>query len=181
MKKVFGLLAAAAVLSTSVSFAQSDPLKHEVNVKIPNVLRIRFAQTSANPISAVQFDYADPANLFDIGIPLEPTDANHTWDDIEVFSNKAGWAVKVDVANQGTPFDWSKVSVTRADTTYLSSAAFQLDDAATATITDNNKTAKTGGWQSLGIDPANYRIEFDGSEDEGTYTAEVTYSITATP
>ena len=38
---------------------------------------------------------------------------------------------------------------------------------------------QTQGWRPLGISGADYRLFVDGTETPGTYTATVTYSITA--
>ena len=170
MKKVFALLAATAVLSTSAAFAQ-DTQSHDVNVKVPNVLRIRLTEASSNAAvtspDPVEFDFVANEAMFDVG-SFGPTNASFNWADVKVFSNNGtGWAV--DVSTDNVSFDWGKVSVTA---TGANAANFTLAD---ATVASN--TGKTGGWESLGFGPDDFSITFDGSEDAGTYSTTVTYDI----
>ena len=173
MKKVFGLLAAAAVLSSGVSFAQSQQ-SHDVNIKIPDVLRIRLTSGASNAAVAsptpVEFDFVANEASFDVGTVFGPTNTGgFNWDDVKVFSNAVdGWEVRVTTDN--TSFDWSKVEVA-ADgaNTY---GAFNLGGGFIA-----DSATKTGGWESLGFGPRDFSIEFDGSEDAGDYSTTVTYDI----
>ena len=174
MKKVFALLAAAALLSTSAAFAQ-DTQSHDVNVKVPNVLRIRLTQGASNAAVAnptpVEFDFVAYETLFDVGQAFGPTNASFNWDDVKVFSNNgAGWTVEVSTGNDVGSFDWSKVSVAATGANAVSS--FSLADTTVA-----GSTSKTGGWASLGFGPDDFSITFDGSEDAGTYSTTVTYDI----
>ena len=177
MKKVLSLLAAAAVLSSSAAFAQ-DTQSHDVNIRIPDVLRIRLTQGAssdavANP-SAVEFDFVANQAIFDVGSygPTNPGAFN--WDDVQVFSNDVdGWQVNVStVNNSAAAFDWSKVEVAPSGTNANVSPVFNLGG---GSIADNS--AKTGGWERLGFGPNDFTISFDGSEDAGDYNATVTYEI----
>ena len=171
MKK-FALLAAAAVLSTSAAFAQ-DTQSHDVNVKVPNVLRIRLTSGASNAAVAnptpVEFDFVANEAAFDVG-SFGPTNASFNWDDVKVFSNYAIWSVEVSTGNDVGSFDWSKVSVTATGAN--ASNSFTLADTTIA-----GASSKTGGWQSLGFGPDDFEITFDGSEDAGTYATTVTYDI----
>ncbi len=173
MKKVFGLLAAAAVLSTSVAFAQ-DKQSHDVNIKIPDVLRIRLTSGASNAAvanpTAVEFDFVANEASFDVGTVFAPTNSgSFNWDDVKVFSNDVdGWEVRVSTDN--TSFDWSKVKV--AATGVSTYGAFDLGGGYIA-----DSATKTGGWESLGFGPENFSIEFDGSEDAGDYSTTVLYTI----
>lgn len=177
MKKVFGLLAAAAVLSSGFSLAQSDQ-SHDVNIKIPDVLRIRLTSGASNAAVAnptpVEFDFVANQAIFDVGDYGPTNTGSFNWDDVKVFSNDAdGWEVRVaTVNNSADVFDWSKVTVRHGGANANVTADF---DIAGGSIADNN--AKTGGWESLGFGPNDYTISFDGSEDAGDYNGTVTYDI----
>ena len=169
MKKVLVLLV-VAVLGSSLGFAQSSQ-SHDVNVKIPSVLRIRITSGASNaPVtapSAVVFDFVANPTLFEVGTPLASTNAAPAnWDGIKVFSNGQAWRVEVATTTTGA-FDWSKVSVLALD----GSPLFNLGSGEIAT------GGITSGWMSLGFGPSDFRITFDGSEDAGTYDTTVTYNI----
>lgn len=174
MKKVFGLLAAAAVLSTSVAFAQ-DQQSHDVNIEIPNVLGIRLTnQTTGdaavtNP-TAVEFILND-GQMFGGGEFVPSNLGEGNWDDVKVFSNVSGFDVEVEVTN-GLDFNWNKVSF-EADG--LANGTFQLGALSPNIVTG---AAKTNAWTSLGFGPDDFKLTLDGSEDAGNYSTEVTYTVT---
>ncbi len=172
MKKVFGLLAAAAVLSTSVAFAQEQQ-SHEVEIKIPDVLGIRLTNGNSNDAvaepTAVSFILNDGQLSFDGGTFNPSNLGEGNWDDVKVFSNQSGFDVKVGVAN-GLSFDWTKVSVA-ADGL---ASPFTLGALNPNIITS---AAKTNAWTSLGFGPDDFKLTLDGSEDAGDYSTEVTYTI----
>ena len=174
MKKAFSLLAAAAVLSSGMVFAQAEQ-SHEVNVKIPNVLRIRLTQGDSNAAATnpdpVEFDFITREAVFDTGTIFGPTNGpTYNWDDVRVFSNNQnGWEVFVTVDN--SDFDWGKIKVA-ADGVHAFNGGFDLDGGSIA-----GHSSKTGGWESLGFGPQDFTAEFDGSEDAGTYSTTVTYTI----
>ena len=182
MKKVLGLLAAAAVLSSGVAFAQ-DTDSHDVEIRIPDVLRIRLtAGNSTNAVAdptPVQFDFVAQEALFDVGTIFGPTNTTpFNWDDVQVFSNaQNGW--EVSVATSNATFAWNKVTVEPGVITGKPNNA-NVDDVfnlGSGRIADS--TAKTGGWERLGFGPEDFSIQFDGSEDAGDYSTTVTYSITS--
>ena len=173
MKKALSLLAAAAVLSSGVVFAQNEQ-SHEVNVKIPDVLRIRLTQPNSNDAATnpdpVEFDFIANEAVFDTGTVFGPTNSNFNWDDVKVFSNNQnGWEVFVTTDNGD--FDWGKIKVA-ADGAHAFNGGFDLDGGSIA-----GHGSKTGGWESLGFGPQDFSIVFDGSEDAGTYSTMVTYTV----
>ncbi len=187
MKKVLGLLAAAAVLSSGVSFAQTEG-KHDVEVKIPNVLRIRFVDGNA-PVSApdaVLFDFVTDATRFETGTSFgasTPTDGGYNWDDVQVFSNDVNWFVGMTLSDKTGPepvdgegFDWDQVTIEGATGANIN-ASFDLMDPFIAGNDGSESSAKTRGWESLGFGPDNFRVTFDGTEDAGDYSTTVTYNI----
>ena len=182
MKKVFGLLAAAAVLSSGVSFAQITPpassgnpsQSHDVNIKIPNVLGIRLTNGTSNVAVAdptpVSFVLNDGQLSFDGGEFVPSNQGEGNWDDVKVFSNVTGFNVEVGVTN-GLGFDWTKVSV--AANGGLASP-FTLGALNPNIVTG---AAKTNAWTSLGFGPDDFKLTLNGSEDAGDYSTTVTYTI----
>ena len=175
MKKyIIPLLASLVLLASSTAFAQSFQ-SHDVEIELPGVLMIRLVNGTSNSAvtspSPVVFDLsALDADSFDPEGTYNPTNASaFNWDDVAVFSNGGAWDVTVTLTNPGT-FTWSKVAVDSA------SGDFTLVD--DTVIADG--TGRTNGWARLGFGPQNFSLDLDGTEDSGSYSVTVTYSI-ATP
>lgn len=166
--KYFSLL---ILLLSSFALAQSDQ-SHDVNVNVPSVLRIRLTSGESNLAVAnptpVEFDFVTEQERFDTGVAFAPTNTAN-WNDVIVMTNYAG-AWQVDVSVSDNSFSWSKVAVNAQGGLAM---PFDLTDGSVVAF----GLTKTGGWQSLGFGPSDFSIAFDGSEEAGTYTTEVTYEI----
>ena len=179
MKKyIIPTLAAFILLATGTAFAQQNIARHDVEVRIPEVLMLRF--TSGNSNAAVSNDLNllfDLTNEFDDGLAgTYPVSNTPGWDDLKVFVNRfSTWSVSMALSNVSVPtnavWDWSEIAVTPAPTGAASD--FTLTD---TTVVGSNSAR---GWTSLGFGPDQFALTLDGTEVAGTYTATVTYTLTA--
>lgn len=174
MKKAALLLLAVSFLGLGVAFAQTviDTRTHGAVVTVPNMAYIRFTlgASDADVLLPDQVEFIFTTATYDVGT-FAPTNAAFNWDDIKVFYNgNADWEVVVSTAVTLGTFDFNKIAMTP---TGAGTSAYTLG--ATSTVVAD--TGKTMGWRSLGIDPSDYRITFDGSEDPGISTAVVTFTL----
>jgi len=177
MKKLVATLIATGMLVGMGTVLGQGLQSHDVEVTLPQLVMIRIVDSAAvdsdgNPTpfagvgspTAVVFDLANEydANTFDPTGTYTPTNlASANWDDVAVFANGTAWYVEIELA--GDTFDWDKVSV---------GTMFDLVDG--AEIADG---LMTGGWFSLGFGPDDFVLSLDGTEEAGTYSVTVTYTI----
>lgn len=164
-------LVLAFVLAAGAAMAQTerDTAQHQVNVSIPEIAFIRIVNGNAPVASPDAVEFSFTATTYETGTALAPTNADpFNWDDVQVLVNKnASWEVMVS-ASGSTGFDWSKVTMSPSN-------ASDYNLGSDATI--KTSSAKTSGWLDLGIDPANYEVTFNGTEDPATYTSTVTFTL----
>jgi hypothetical protein len=171
MKKAALLLLAVAILGAAPALAQTvlATRTHGATVTIPDMAFIRFTMgaSDADVAAPDPVEFIFNSATYDVGT-FSPTNASFNWDDIKVFYNGGSdWQVVVSTVGS-TGFDWTKIAIkpTVADPYDLGNTSIIESD-----------TGKTMGWRSLGIDPADYLITFDGTEDPATYTATVTFTL----
>ncbi len=184
-----------ALLVSVASFATAQTQRHDVTIRLPDIIGLRIVGPGSGPRS-VTFDYAADADGYFAALDgdgsLMPTSVNR-FDDVEVHATRNGrWRISV----QATSFAYtgpatpaglaladirvdrsgpqdaivgSGNSATYATTWTLSTAATEIA----------TRTGATGGWRSLGFSGWDYRVTVDGNEAPGTYTTVVTYSLTA--
>ena len=179
VKRAILLLVSTAVLGAGVAFGQTvlSQKSHGASVTVPNMAFIRMTLGASNADVAApdQVDFTMTPLTYQIGT-FSPTNGGFNWDDVKVFYNTdAAWEVVVstsgDTAAPATSvFDWTKVSMTP---TVVGVGAYTLG----ATTTIYTDTVRTTGWMSLGIDPADYLVTFDGLEDPGVFTTLVTFTL----
>lgn len=174
MKKAALLLLAVSFLGLGVAFAQTviDTRTHGAVVTVPNMAYIRFTlgASDADVLLPDPVEFIFTTATYDIGT-FPPTNAAFNWDDIKVFYNgNADWEVVVSTTVTVGTFDFTKIAMIP---TGAGVSPYTLG--ATSTIVAD--TGKTLGWRSLGIDPSNYQISFDGSEDPGTSLATVVFTL----
>jgi hypothetical protein len=176
MKKFLAIvIVTALVAGLGAALAQSSQ-SHEVQINIPNVLMIRLTSGASNAAvsspTAVVFDLStvtfDPEDTY---TPTNLSAAN--WDNVRVFANGGGW--QVTVATNNDTFDWSKITVTPSGGDYtVNPFTLPVNDS----VQIFTHGSRTNGWRSLGFGPAQFALALDGTEDAGTYTTTVTYTIT---
>ncbi len=175
MKKFLATaIAIAMVYGLGTTFAQSSQ-SHDVEINIPNVLMLRLTSGNSNAAvnnpSAVVFDLTTVA--FEPEATYQPTNlAAANWDNVRVFANGGGW--QVTVATDNDSFDWSKVTVTPSGGDFAVNP-FTLPAGTSVPIFSS--PSRTNGWRSLGFGPAQFELALDGSEEAGTYSTTVTYTI----
>lgn len=178
MKKFAVLTIVGALLLTfGQAFAAVAPVNeasHELEIIIPDVLMIRIdAGESAS--TRVTFDYGSEFDTYFKMLEggadgdLKPT--QQSFENISVFANRASWTVNVTA--KGHELVNQRISVQPAKASDYVLGAFKLNGDLVA------QGKQTQGWRPLGISGADYRLFVDGTEPPGTYTATVTYSITA--
>lgn len=167
----------ALIVSAGAAFGQSQ--QHDVEVTIPTVNFIRMTMgTSTAAVTApesVQFNWAGAPAAYQTAVEAGgslPTTAPTNWDDIQVLSNSDnGWSVEMSVTNVTGIFDWSQIDVTSVVGTNA------LPAATAAAVQVASETARTNGWQSLGIDPGAYYVNLDGTEAAGNSSATVVFTL----
>lgn len=173
MNRAAILLLAITLFGSGIALAQTPlfarPNLAVVQIPVKSVLAIRFTQGTSNSNVALPdtVEFIFTSGTYTLGT-FGPTNAAFNWDDIKIFHNDKGdWEVVV--STLGSPgFDWSNIGITPT-------VAAPYDLGSPYTIEADS--GKTLGWRSLGIDPADYRITFDGTEDPGTYTATVIFTL----
>lgn len=173
MKKAALLLLAVVIFGLGLAFSQPPATDtHGATVVIPSGgIRIRFTLGSSNTNvpNPDSVDFVFTPATFTAGT-FSPTNPSFNWDDIRVHSNSnAGWQVVVFTTGSAT-FDWSKIEMTPTG-----AGVSYYDLGSTFMIADEK--GKTGGWRRLGIDPEDYVLTLDGTEDPGTYTATVVFTL----
>jgi hypothetical protein len=175
LKKAALVLLALALFGFTAAFAQTTLAirTHGASVTVPGMAFIRFTLgTSTADVAAPDgVEFTMTTGTYDVGT-FNPTNASFNWDDIRVFYNgTAAWEVVVSTTGASTGFDWSKVGMTP---TGAGVSPYDLDGTPDTIVSD---TGKTNGWRALGIDPTNYQVNFDGSEDPGTYSNTVVFTL----
>ncbi|MCA9329453.1 hypothetical protein KDA11_02320, partial [Candidatus Saccharibacteria bacterium] len=188
---------------SSAALAQTGD-SHTINVKIPNLLRLRIVDTgglNSSNNGAIAFDYNSTAALQDqyineVNAPtggLAPTTVTG-FGDVIVFSNRTGWNVFVSASTlvfsdtrglgltAGAGLDLTDIIVTPSGSldTGVTSVAGSWDLEHTGPSTYGDLIAqggKTQGWSSLGFGGSNYKLVVDGDENPGDYDTTVTYTI----
>ena len=183
-------LVAGLLLALGAGFAQpfSDNASHSVTIQIPDVLFLRITNGTDNAAvtgAIVNFDFAsNPDAIIEYldhvaegGGWIESTDDDAAFDDVIVFSNRAGWRVTVQATAFATAgFSLANVRVT-PDGTNETSATVLEDWTLAATQNIATGGLRTEGWESLGFSADAYEINLDGTELPGDYTTTVTYTI----
>jgi hypothetical protein len=179
MKKFLATILASLVLVSFGSvFAQ---VQHDVTVTIPEVVTIRFTDgTSRAPVTTdLDLAFNITGDAADFAGTYPPTNvATRDWADVQVFQNRAtAWSVSIAVTPLATGFDWTKVSVTPGSANAI---ATPFDLGSAGVIAANTYlNAAPRGWNSLGFGPGDFLLTLDGTEDAGTHTATVVYTLTA--
>lgn len=192
----FGFL--LALLAVSPAEAQSGAA-HHVGISVPDIIGIRIVGPGTGP-RAVTFDATiDPSSFVDATISagvLTPHSVSR-FEDIQVNATRNGrWGVDVIAtpwtysgpgSGEGLPIE--SVRVRRSVRSGLTQdailgpgqSAWILDSWSLSTASQRiaQRTGATGGWRSLGFNGWDYEIVLSGSEDPGTYTTIVTYSLSA--
>jgi hypothetical protein len=179
MKKVIlTALASLLMLTFGATFAQATAA-HDVTVTIPEVVMLRFTSGASNAaVTSNQDVVFDLTDEFDDGLAGTYGMTNTPgWDDLRVFVNRASsWSVTMGLSDivvpVGAAWDWSEIVVTPSGSG-LATNAFGLDDSGIVTA------ATARGWSSLGFGPQDFDLTLDGTEVAGTYSATVTYTLTA--
>ena len=183
-------LVTGLLLALGAGFAQpfSDNASHSVTIQIPDVLFLRITNGTDNAAvtgAIVNFDFAsNPDAIIEYldhvaegGGWIESTDDDAAFDDVIVFSNRAGWRVTVQATAFATAgFSLANVRVT-PDGTNETSATVLEDWTLAATQNIATGGLRTEGWESLGFSADAYEINLDGTELPGDYTTTVTYTI----
>lgn len=198
MKKLLTTtIIAAMIASLGAAFAQAV---HEVDIRIPSLLMIRITTgAGSNTVASnpeVLFDFVTlPANVeaYTTAIAagsgtLNPTSVTN-FGDVRVLANRATWRVTV---SAGTFTFTPTVTGDTADGIALSDIRVMPANAGvttwvTARLADWNVTTtaniasgiRTQGWRSLGFSGSDYQLAVQGDEAAGTWTTNVTYTITA--
>lgn len=173
VSSIIGALLLTAGQAFAAVHVPSDDASHELEIVIPEVLMIRI---DASGDSAVVFDYGSEFDrYFELlegggSGALAPT--QRSFENISVFANYDAWTVSVTA--KGDALVNERVSVhPSAGSDFLTVSEFKLDGSAIA------QGKQTQGWQPLGISGNDYLLAVNGTETPGTYTATITYSITA--
>ena len=173
MKRASLLLFAVVIFGLGIVFAQPPAIgSHGAVVVIPSgSIRIRFTlgNSNSNVVDPDSVDFVFTPATFGPGT-FSPTNPSFNWDDIKVHSNsKDGWQVVV-LTTGSAGFDWSKIEMTPTG-----AGVSYYDLGSTYMIADEK--GKTGGWRRLGIDPEDYLLTLDGTEDPGSYVATVVFTL----
>lgn len=165
-------LAFAGFATNALAQAALAARQHGATVGIPGMAYIRFTDgaSTADVTTPSGVEFLFTTATLDVGTFAPTNAASLNWDDVAVFHNlNTAWNVQVSTAGAAT-FTWSKIAMTP---TGVGTSAYDLGN--TSTVVSD--TGKTNGWRSLGIDPANYVLTLDGSEDVGTHAAVVTFTL----
>ena len=177
----------------------AQSFEHEVKLEIPSFLGIRIVNDANVPRGspAVTFDYtSDAATYADAfeGAGFVRTSDVNDFADVQV-SVRTGfgfplWYVQVQAAPlryrgdlQGAGLDLGDIEVVRGSVSGLNQQAV-----AWGQVKDRWALSEAGewvaysllgtyGWQTLGFNGLDYRVNVDGDEEPGEYSTTVTYAI----
>jgi hypothetical protein len=187
MQKVLSLLTLILIVSSFAVAQQSSSASHSVTVSIPTVLMIRLTNGQSNAglnSASVAFNFDSDThrntfiNAINNGQEAELAPTSYTFNDVIVFSSLSGWKVEVSTLDATTGFDWSKIAVRSAPFNTTSGPIIErVDEWNLGTTTEIASGIRTQGWRSLGFGGGDYLMRADGSEDAGSFSATVMYTI----